>query len=86
MAYKVTHTNLLVEVVPEEQEGIVSSEETQVVRGRVKEMGSGKNVNGVDVGMVVHPGMHIWFNKFEATEFKEFYVVPQSIVIAYEED
>lgn len=87
MKYKPVQQNILVEIVKEEQEGIVNPEQADIVRGLVLEIGDGSGYRPAP--MVVRPQMYIWFNKVLADQLpfnKNLYVLGQSDILVLEED
>lgn len=91
MRYIPVHTNILVEFVEEEITGIISSEEQDMIKGRVKEIGEGKNDNGIISPMLVRPDSLVWFFKSDAIEIPEsigrnLFVLNQDDIILIEED
>lgn len=88
MRYKVINTNLLVELVKEEEK-IISSEDNHIVRGYVKEIGSGQVGNGKTVPMEVRPDSFLWFDKRKALNLPfapHLYLLDQNDTIVIEED
>ena len=92
MKYKVINTNILVELIedkPKEDEIISSEVFDNVVKGRVKEIGTGINRYGNRVPMEVRPDSLVWFpitQAFPLSEEGNLFVVPQESIIVIEED
>lgn len=91
MRYIPVHTNILVRLVEEEKTGIVSSEESDIVKGHVTEIGEGRTPEGNLSPMLVRPDSLVWFFKADATELpesigKNLFVLNQDDIIVIEED
>lgn len=92
MRYKVINTKILVELVREEaKEGdIISSEESvEIIKGHVKEIGTGVTPEGNRIPMEVRPDSFVWFSIFNATPLPfndKWFVIDQSDILVIEED
>lgn len=89
MTLKVIHTNILVKLVPDEEDIIVSPQESAVVKAVVQEIGEGTILNGNITPMLVRPDSVVWFDKNRATELpfdKTLFVLDQDDILVIEED
>ncbi len=89
MKLKVVNTNILVEVVKEKEEGIIADVEENIVKGEVKEIGTGLMIDGRSTPMQVRPSSQIWFDKRNGLQLpfnENLYVIDQSDIILIEED
>ena len=86
MTLKVVFDNILVKIVEDDSEIIISDEVNQPVKGKVITIGGGT----INRPMQVHPGFVIYFNKEDAQKLEvageTHYILPQTSILAYEED
>lgn len=78
---KVIGENVLVEIIEEEQSGIVSATEENIVKGKV--LSVGKDISEISKEDI------IWFNKFDAINLPfnvSLYVIEKSDIIVVEEN
>lgn len=88
MAYKVIHTNILVQVVPQEENSIVVEGEN-LTWGIVKEIGTGIFLDGKLTPMQVRPLSKILFSKSQAVKLpneEDLFVLNQKDIIVIDED
>lgn len=91
MRYIPVHTNIVVKLVEEKKEGIVSAEESNIIKGHVTEIGEGERIDGKLTPMLVRPDSFVWFNKNSAIELpeiigKNLFVLSQDDILVIEED
>lgn len=91
MRYIPVHTNILVKLVEETKEGIVSAEQSDIIKGHVTEIGEGQRIDGKLTPMLVRPDSFVWFNRNSAIEIpesigKNLFVLSQDDIILIEED
>jgi co-chaperonin GroES (HSP10) len=88
MAYKVIHTNILVQEVPQEENSIIVEGEN-LIWAIVKEIGNGIFLDGKLTPMQVRPQSKILFSKSQAVKIpneEDLYVLNQKDIILIDED
>ena len=91
MRYIPVHTNIVVRLIEEEKEGIVSAVESPIIKGYVEEIGSGRYADGKITPMLVRPSSFVWFHRNSATQLpesiaKNLFVLNQDDILVIEED
>lgn len=86
MTLQTLFNNIIVTIIEDQSDIIISEDVVKVEKGLVKAVGSGNN----SYDMELEEGMIVYFNKRDAIELKhneeKYYVLSQLDVIAYENE